>query len=974
MARRFFVSCFRRVYDAAVVGAGYAGVAAAMGLRQAGKSVLLTDLGGDVLWESSRAFGTDTGQCDSPHWRKLTGQVARRTGREGGLLDGAIAEVAATRMLIADDGLDVLYYAAPVAVEQGSGGIEAAVMATKSGLARVAARQWVDATERGGLARLCRPGLQPPAPDRQVWALFLQQAHWPEVDLAALREAGLDLLATGWQTERALTFTVDGGQPHPRLQILPAIARAHEALGEALADAQISHGSFVPLGQYAPAEPAGQAADNLAIASAALAPTAVRSLADRFALGLAAAEALADAGTSRPTEQVLDRDLPALAPLAEARADVAVAGAGTGGALAAIAAGRGFEGRSGHVLCFDLLPAAGGIGTIGGIHVYYYGLPGGLQKEMDDRVTELVAGCGGLLDAARGFHPTAKSIVLEQMIVEAGVDLRFGWMLCDVQRSGGAVGSAWVATEDGPVRVTARAWIDGTGDGDLCVRAGASWQMGRQGDSLPHAYSQSSGRLTEADGKVRIGGVNFDAGFCDPTDVEDLTRARLRGIGQYDREAFDNTTRPTYIAPALGLRQSRQIDTDVQLTLDDLIRRRRFDDAIGYTGCHYDNHAVDYQLESDEGAFWTWVAGSHRVPIACDISYRMLLPRGIDNVWIASRCLGVSQDAHHTLRMQRDMQRIGEVAGRAAAMAVQQETDSRGLAGGQLRAALETSGAMDLPAEGSRHGFGAFVGPEMLDERSEQDRTGEAMESLDAGTAGPLLWHLVAGGPEARQFVTERLDSEDANVSWLAAGVAAMWADPAAEGRLVRAVEDREWGFEDQAASAEPGREPRDPFTDRRLAPRWLAALVLLRRCGTERCRPVLDDLSRSPHLSMDARVAVALALEALARRGAAGEPAGIEAILDRLPEGDIPGRVAAPQRPVGAIAELSARADRDEADPPDAADLADDPTAEDYTWQLDLAVAKARLAAGLDLPDRLAAYLRDPRGHVRRAFGELLG
>ena len=73
-------------------------------------------------------------------------------------------------------------------------------------------------------------------------------------------------------------------------------------------------------------------------------------------------------------------------------------------------------------------------------------------------------------------------------------------------------------------------------------------------------------------------------------------------------------------------------------------------------------------------------------------SLSVLLPQGLNNVWLACRALGVSQDAHHSLRMQRDMQRIGEVAGLAAAMAPQGR--SREIEFEQLRSVLQHSGAL----------------------------------------------------------------------------------------------------------------------------------------------------------------------------------------------------------------------------------------------------------------------------------------
>ena len=51
-----FISVFDQVFDVAILGAGYAGYFAAMQLSEQGKSVLLMDAYGDLLWESGRCF------------------------------------------------------------------------------------------------------------------------------------------------------------------------------------------------------------------------------------------------------------------------------------------------------------------------------------------------------------------------------------------------------------------------------------------------------------------------------------------------------------------------------------------------------------------------------------------------------------------------------------------------------------------------------------------------------------------------------------------------------------------------------------------------------------------------------------------------------------------------------------------------------------------------------------------------------
>ncbi|NJL32343.1 MAG: FAD-dependent oxidoreductase [Phycisphaerales bacterium] len=328
-------------------------------------------------------------------------------------------------------------------------------------------------------------------------------------------------------------------------------------------------------------------------------------------------------------------------------------------------------------ICIEPMNFLGGIGAGGGIHAYYYGVTGGLQQTLDRKIKDLMQRSGKLLTGG-SFNPDAKKYVLEQALRQAGVQLHLNSCLAGLEKSGNTITAALVATDHGLVRMQAKTYIDGTGDGDLCAMAGATFTHGRSGDGLPHAYSQSGGMLhykANEDPGMTI--VNFDAGWCDATDAQDLTRARMVGLLHYLKDHYTNLERPTYLAPAIGLRQSRQVVTDHVLSLDDLVIGRRFEDVIGYSGCHYDNHAVDYDQESDEALFWIWLNRNWRNPVAAQMPYRMLLPKGLDNVWIASRCAGVSQDAHHSLRMQRDMQRIGEAAGIAAALCATAGTGSR---------------------------------------------------------------------------------------------------------------------------------------------------------------------------------------------------------------------------------------------------------------------------------------------------------
>lgn len=89
-----------------------------------------------------------------PHGRHGWGEVGRRAGvADDGRIDGAIAEVIATARM-RNTKLPVLYYVAPIAAEMAGDALEAVVVSTNSGLRRLVARQWIDASETGELSRL----------------------------------------------------------------------------------------------------------------------------------------------------------------------------------------------------------------------------------------------------------------------------------------------------------------------------------------------------------------------------------------------------------------------------------------------------------------------------------------------------------------------------------------------------------------------------------------------------------------------------------------------------------------------------------------------------------------------------------------------------------------------------------------------------------------------------------------------------
>ncbi len=923
-------SLYSVVWDTVIFGAGCSGFAAALALHRAGQRVLLIDRHASPVKECSWAFSTDTGESSDSLWLEWFDKLNAHGALCDGRIDGAIAEILASEYLRTHD-IPLLYHAVPLSVETASGGsIQTVTIGTKAGLKQLAAREWIDATDAGELAALLIPGWQAPKPDAQVINITFRLGSG--TSLSARDIPVPDELPRGtrlywesglWSGEQILRIELPGDFRPPRRAWLPALRALRSAVPKTeLKGAVVTHGSVVPFGKYSAPHPAVCFPGNVRYLGGR-----GKTLAEKFTWGagiLSVALPLQtdEGGAARRHAGKMPAVPGAATPL------VAIVGLGTGGSVAAIAAARAAPGA--RILALEAMPFPGGIGTGGGFHVYYFGMPGGLQEEINRRVRDIMP-LFGSAGQVGGFHPEAKKIALDVMLAEEGVEAVFDAMLVSLETNDGIVSSALFSTPGGPLRVQAAGWVDATGDGDLAAKAGAQFRLGRSGDGLLHAYSQSSGRAVVKNGVARMQIPNYDAGYCNPTDEFDLTRARLAGVSHYLRPRYTDDDHPTYIAPLVGLRQSRHIVTDYELTLDDLINRNRFPDTIGCTGGHYDNHARDYEFESDEAAFWVWVCQQWYGRLACEIPWRVLLPRGLKNVTLACRAVGVSEEAHHSFRMQRDIQRIGEAAGAGCALAARAGVACRDLPFEKLRSRLLASGAVLIEAYSELAvSFGGNVASQEFFARDDTlSGISRWLDELKTGSASAALWNLYRKFNDkcVRMEVGNLLAAPDSATSWRAATILAMWGDSRAESRLWQAIHARE---------DDKFRDITCPQQEWFYVPRWYAALTVLKRCITPASLPRLEGLAADASLVLNLRNAVALACESLARRSvlSAMERRRIEAILAALLATPAPNAVRDPGHSTVVVASPEQQA---------AARVH-----VDYTWQLHHAIARARRALGL--------------------------
>ena len=359
--------------------------------------------------------------------------------------------------------------------------------------------------------------------------------------------------------------------------------------------------------------------------------------------------------------------------------DVLVAGGGTSGAMAAIAAAR--EGISTCIV--DMNPGLGGTGTYGGTHSYWFGRRTGFCAQSLAVVNDVHQRLH--LPPAEGPIPTwnieAKVYALTDATDRAGAKILLNALLIGALVEGTTVQGVVAATRFGPVALRGKITIDATGDGDIAAFAGARYVYGSRRD---HAVMWYTLHQFARPGRTRN---NFTS-TVDVSNIEDYNRAILAGRRRGDL-SHDHDH-----AIYLATRESRHVLGDVVLTITDQLLRRAWPDVINIA---FSNNDIKGQATSD------WLRMGLIPPnLESEIPYRALLPQGLDNILVVGKAISCTHDALPAIRMQPDLENLGGVAGLAAAEAVRTGRSTRSLDVPRLQAALVKAGVLPQSILGRR--------------------------------------------------------------------------------------------------------------------------------------------------------------------------------------------------------------------------------------------------------------------------------
>ncbi|MCS7252585.1 MAG: FAD-dependent oxidoreductase [Armatimonadota bacterium] len=954
---------FEEHYDIAVIGGGLCGVAASLRAAMDGKRIILIEgrsaLGWEVTWAYELTFDmSQLGVLPGGAEFAIVKQFEQRMESVGGLHNGRI-DAPATEILLDrwldEAGVDVLLFSFPEGLFVDGEDCKIALATSvgfKCGKGLIRAKVFVDATEDGLLWRQAGAsfrGLEGRS-GKQVIAFNHAAGELTQpFQLSCPNDLGvceIIIQPSLWHGEAFVEFTLsEFSIAACRIKVADVVEYVRKSV-DALSNALVTHTGHEPMPVDVPVCTSQRMDEHLHPHTLNLVGAGLwaceeglgvklNGVVGRLAWGEIAgayASQLVDELSRSSHSEKLYGDLSGARACFKPHhedADIAVIGGGTAGAIAAIAAAM--EGANAKLLEWGTL--LGGMGTAGAIHTYYYGVKGGLQDEIDERVdslSKLFAGGGSFV----GFHPEAKKVVLTKMAFESGVDLKFLTLAVGAlaQQAGDVkrLKAIEAVGVDGSFTLRAHSFIDCTGDGDVAALCGAEFILGRDSDGLLHAYSQPAGIL---DSGGRLSFINIDAGYVDPTDLMDMTRARRQGIRHYWRERFTEGNRLLYIAPLMGIRQGRHIIGDYQLTLIDEIVGRKFDDVVSYTWAHYDNHSFDYENESDEAIFWTWVLGQWGKRIGCEVPYRCMLPKGIDGLLVACRAISLTVDAHHEFRMLRDMQRLGEVAAVASVLALKRGLTVRSIDIPELQNQLRQRGLLGdgevIPNPLSlRLPDKVRCSPETALKELPQDALEECERALYSENPEEAVWVLAHDGEGARGILQRALQSDSPKLRFYAAAALAMLGFDDGADELIACVSERRGKLHEGMKAA----------------PVWIAAITMLGRLRCKAAVPVLIEVLKDASAPLDALIASVRAL------GKIGDESACDELLKLLKRSDLPTQRQM-QVSVGTI----------------------EPVVEDARWQIELATAEALAKLGKPVPESAKRHIDDERAYVRRYARRIL-
>jgi hypothetical protein len=393
--------------------------------------------------------------------------------------------------------------------------------------------------------------------------------------------------------------------------------------------------------------------------------------------------------------------------------DVVVVGGGAAGLAAAVAAGRAGA-RTALVERYGFLGGMATAGMVSTICGLYHGSPSGSPEPLNEGFPETFArrlaampGCQKPVRRGRTFvlpyTPFAFACLADELVTATPeIDVYLHAHLVDVDAGPARIEALRIATWEGTVELRAAVVADTTGDGVVARLAGAATETAPPSDRqlpalvfvlqqvdcdalgagprlavlrtlvaaerdglLPEGASNLTLALSaqpgEVIGKLALAGVAHDlSGRRDfLTAAEQEGRRRVLAVTEFLKTlpAFGRSF-VSHVAPQVGVRESRRVIGRYELTRQDVLSGRKFDDAVARA-----SWPIELWEEGRLGATYEYLEDGQTY----DIPLRSLQARDVGNLFMSGRCMSATHEALGSARVIGTCLATGEAVGRVAA-------------------------------------------------------------------------------------------------------------------------------------------------------------------------------------------------------------------------------------------------------------------------------------------------------------------
>lgn len=358
---------------------------------------------------------------------------------------------------------------------------------------------------------------------------------------------------------------------------------------------------------------------------------------------------------------------------------------------------------------------------------------GGITREFEDKALEMGASVKEIQSDSQALDAELFKFVADKMILDEGIEPLLHCTATGVIVEESIIKGVITESKSGQQVIYAERVIDCTGDGDIAAYCGVPFTKGKANElmhvtpifncknvdtkkfkeyiynDLKPTYKDWAGEcwnqitsgkethmfspffekpfleavkegLINPDDNVSMGGtfssihdktgevtqinVIFMSGY-DCTDVKDLTRAEIQGrkhilmalkalrakVPGFEEAQIRN------IGMTIGTRESRKIEGHEYLTEKDILNEGRFKDTIGIYPEFVDG--LNYLYIPTTGRYF-------QIPYGC------LLPKKVDNLLVAGRCISGDRIAHCSFRNMSCCSVTGQAAGTAAALSIKE--------------------------------------------------------------------------------------------------------------------------------------------------------------------------------------------------------------------------------------------------------------------------------------------------------------